>query len=295
MSVSQKYLINKYLHHSGNYDIQICQTLSSVFFYSKATKKIYASNVDFLEQSFLNVPLNGDKRVVESMICSDKRESVQLWTKDSSTDKEYVMTYYGFDGTQASKKLHSEYEVTSKVNRMASTSLLEHSEGVLFTYLYDTSSMFYNKSLLIDLRGPNLKLNFTDLVAGNYSFEIELDNKKVKKKFKLPVEIRAPQALKVSINPDWKIPKKLTKDVPLKVYTKWTGPLIQSWIRDPKQREWATILPRTRKNATGSLVLKKQDGKEMLDVRNGYFLIRDLKAEELSLVKVGTQKSKTQA
>jgi len=183
-SLANTYLLKKPLNPKKNFDVDICQTLTSIFFYEKNTGYIYGNTKDIISGSYLEVPLNGENRVIEKMICSQGQESFQLVVRETSTNDRFLLSYYGFDGTQANKKLHSEHKIQRKLRHIASTTLDPNHDGIFLTYFYEKTSLFYNESILIDMNGPINYLKFDGVVAGKYEYTITLSNKKKKKVFK---------------------------------------------------------------------------------------------------------------
>lgn len=293
MAISNKYSINDYLKMAkGEYNVQMCQTVSAIFLFEKGSNKIYGANIDYIGQSFLEVPINGDKRVIKELVCSPNREAFQVWVKDSVTEKKYLLSYYGFDGTLASKKLHSEYQIKQKTNHMATTSILDDVEGILHSYMYDESSMFYNQSLLIDLEGPKNFLKFQDVVKGRYDFLVKLKNEKKSKNFTIKVDVEEPEVLKFKSFSISKYPVKPQKLTSLKTYLNWTGPLFDFDFVEKDQQEWAKSLPRIRRVESGDI--KLTEGKqEVLGITQGYYLMKDSSQKD-PVVSVYTVKDKSE-
>lgn len=267
---------------SNKMDIQICQTISAVYFLEKISGNIYGANIDYIEDSFLKVPINGANRKINDLKCSPNREAFQVLVKDLRTEKKYLLTYYGFDGTQASKKLHSEQLIKQRTNKLVMTSILEDGEGVIYSYLYDESSMFYNHSLIVDLRGPATKLNLNDMVKGRYTFTVNLYNDKKSKDFTIEVDIDEPKILmfkKVEYRKYPKVPKKM---IPLGEYLEWNGPLFDFDFTDSRERKWIKSLPRIRELPKDDI--KLVDGRQkILGMIKGYYIKSDMTGNEATV------------
>lgn len=293
MAISNKYSLNSHIKDTKieEYNVQLCQTVSAVFFFEKSTNKIYGANIDYIEQSFLEVPLNGNTRSIMEMQCSPHREAFQVWVKDTVTEDKYLMTYYGFDGTQASKKLHSEYKIKQKTNHLAMASILDDVEGVIHSYLYDESSMFYNQSLIIDLEGPKTYLNYKNVVKGKYQFYVKLSNEKTSKNFSINIDVEEPEILKFKINDISKFPQDPKKTTDLKTYLNWTGPLFDFHFNDPNQKKWVKSLPRVRRIENEDI--KITPGKqELLGITEGYYLMKDIDDKGVQTVSLYSNKDK---
>jgi len=205
--------------------LSICPTFESIFIFSKQVGKIYGVSHDLPSESFLEVPLNGPNRVVLNMICSNFQESLQLLTKDKSNEDLLLLTYFGFDGTQALKKLHSEKKISEKFDSFSSSSILKGEEGLLVSMFYNSDSIFYNQSFLVDLRGPMAILNTSGLVPGEYEFTATLRNSKNNISKKLPIKIHPTESISLSKIEDEQFPEKLVGKESINKLIKWEGEL----------------------------------------------------------------------
>lgn len=158
------------------------------------------------------------------------------------------MTYYGFDGTQANKKLHSEFEIMEKYDGIATTSILDDKEGLILSLLYDKGSLFYNKTLVVDLRGPVESIKTDHLVPGEYEFGVFSGEKKLIEE-PLKVTIKAPQKLVVETKPFHHLPKHVGKRMPLDVFIDWNGPITKIEHGNSKQSSFLKIHQRVEKLA----------------------------------------------
>jgi hypothetical protein len=146
------------------FDIKLCHTLNTIFIFSTRLNFVYGKNLDFMEQSSLEVPTFGRK--VTSMICSERREVFQLVASDSKTGFKYIMNYFGFDGLQSYKKIHSEIQIENRFNHIVSTPISSKCDDKMLTFMYDSSSLYYNKTYEVDFNGPTAELNFQNLLKG---------------------------------------------------------------------------------------------------------------------------------
>lgn len=108
---------------------------------------IYGINTSATKSSFLNVPTataDGVKRDIVKMSCSDSDESFQLWLNNKEKGTQTIATYYGFDGTQGTKKLHSEFPMNQNLNDFVFASLIEFGSPSLLTFMYSQQSIFLN-------------------------------------------------------------------------------------------------------------------------------------------------------
>lgn len=279
ISISDKYDINSYLKDSKltSYDVKICIMLNSIFFFEKQTGKVYGANIDTITESYIEVPLNGDDRKVKSMMCSPEKESFQLEVLETTTNTRYLLSYWGFDGTQANKKLHSEHKIPLRLDNLAMTCIIEGKDGILLTYMYDESSLFYNETILVDLRGPVVYGNFEGVVPGSYPYEITMKNKKTTAKFTGQVNVLKPTILEPVVRND--SPTKVIASRKLTDYFKIKGPLYYAQITNPEMSKKYTIDQRIVK--TSDLELDK--GHTLISIDNGVTLIKD---DEKDILKV---------
>lgn len=272
ISIVGKYPINSKLKIKDNqptYNVQICLMLKSIFFFEKQTGKIYGANIDTISESYLEVPINGEDRKVKSILCSPEKESFQLEVQETTTNTRYLLTYYGFDGTQANKKLHSEHKIPLRLDHMAMTCVIEGRDGILLTYMYDESSLFYNETIMVDLRGPIIYGNFEGMVPGDYPYEVTLKNKKTKAKFKGELRVLKPALLEPIVRAD--SPTKVIASRKLSDYFTIKGPLYYSQIQDEEMKKKFTIEQRIKKISD----LELEDKHTLIGVDNGITLIKD--------------------
>lgn len=191
-------------------DIKICPTLSSIFLFSKENSNIYGINQNSLHGTYVTVPINekeGQTREILKMICSNSDESFQLWVREKFTQKNFLLSYFGFSGLRGSKKLHSELEIKGKIDDIVMTSLLKSRDGVLFSLIYEKSSLFSNKTYISDLRGPMVSFNTADLNKGNYPVGVELTNSGNKKTYQFNLKVIDTQKLTILRKPEPNYPK----------------------------------------------------------------------------------------
>ena len=157
-----------------------------------------------------------------------------------------MLTYYGFDGTQANKKLHSEFEIMEKYDGIATTSILDDKEGLILSLLYDKGSLFYNKTLIVDLRGPVEAIKTNHLVPGEYQFDVFNGEKKLVEK-SLKVTIKAPQKLVVETKSFSHLPKHVDKKRGLEAFMDWNGAITKIVHGNTNQESFIKIHQRVEK------------------------------------------------
>jgi len=253
-------------------EIEICPTFSTVFVFSKSKGKVYGVNIDLPTSSYLEVPINGDNRIVLEMRCSNYQESFQLIVKDTNTENLYLMSYYGFDGTQCYKKQHSEILIEGIYDGFSMASILEDEEGLLLTFLYDSGSLFYNSSLLIDLRGPVQVMNTSNLVPGVFEFTAEAFNDFSSSKRILNVIIEEPTELNVDPKEISELPVNILENTTLETYISWNGPLFNVTVTPGTVGEsWIEITNRLEPKEHFEI----DEHYELLDVANGVMFFKD--------------------
>ena len=162
-------------------DIGLCPMAQTLVVYSMTQSKLYGLNMRSLDQSYLTVPfynLKKQNRLMTGFYCSGYSEAFQVRVKDQYSGEQYLVNYYGFDGFQGAKKIHSQIPLESTMDSFATGDTFFDGTGVFFTFVYDKSTIFYNASYLINLGGPQMLLDMTNIVPGNYTFDVNISNTK---------------------------------------------------------------------------------------------------------------------
>lgn len=199
-------------------DIKICPTLSTIFFFSKQNSVIYGINQNSLYDTYITVPLNekeGQVREIMALRCSNSDESFQLWVREKFSQRDYMLSYFGFSGLRASKKLHSEFEIEleGNIEGFAMASLYQEFGGVLFSFVYDRSTIFYNQSYLTTLRGPFTDFKTDGLNEGLYSVNVELKNQRKTKIYPFILNVKEPQSVNIFKKSEPNLPTEFVKDM----------------------------------------------------------------------------------
>lgn len=227
------------------FNFEICPTLSNLVIFNPSNGFIYAVNTNAPLNSFLTIPItsaDGNERTAEHMRCSDNDEAFQVWLKDKYKNKRILATYYGFDGTQGGKKLHSEVEIEGKVNQMAFTSLLADGDGSLLTFLFDNDSIYYNQTLLINLEGPKTLTKMDGLVPNEYKFRMKLFNKKASQENLATISVIQENEMEgINISPQKITPEK-GKTYKVTDFMKLRGDIIQMDVYDESETTQIQIM-----------------------------------------------------
>lgn len=209
------------------FDIQLCHTVNTLFIFSPRLNYIYGKNIDFMESSIIQVPTLDRK--VTSLICSERREVFQLVATDPKTGFKYIMNYFGFDGLQSYKKIHSEIKIGNRYNNVLSTITSKHADDKLLIFIYDSSSLYYNKTFEVDFNGPTAELNFHNLLKGTYKLMATLSNSKTSKTFVSKVEVLEKHKIEVMARSNY-LPTQVKKSIPLRQLVKYEEPLLYAGI-----------------------------------------------------------------
>lgn len=159
--------------------IDVCLTLNSVFILNKGTNYMYGANIDAPDNSFIKVPLGDENdiaqkkkgRTVESIYCSPNHEAFQLIVKDDSkTDSDrYLITYFDFDGSQASKKMHSAVLLPHAKSSALTSSIFDKKNNFMLTLVYSFKQGIGTADpFLLNLNGP-----FISLCLNKYYYEVD--------------------------------------------------------------------------------------------------------------------------
>ena len=142
---------------------------------------MFGKSPDFVSKSHLEVPTMS--REILQMACGLKREVFQLLSKDKETGFKYLTNYFGFDGLNANKKIHSDFKVDEKFEKLVSTPYSSVADYRTITFLYSPLTIFTNSTMDIDFTGPRAYMKFNNLVKGEYELLVTLKNQLSSKTF----------------------------------------------------------------------------------------------------------------
>jgi hypothetical protein len=126
MTINKNYKLSKKFEEKGlpppgsQYDLEICHTINTIFIWSKTQHLIFGKSPDYVSKSEIQVPTMSRK--ILQMACGFKRETFQLLMIDDLTNTKYLTNYFGFDGLNANKKIHSDIVIDEKFEKFATTS-----------------------------------------------------------------------------------------------------------------------------------------------------------------------------
>ena len=271
--ISRKHQLNPILRNKDNtpHWIQVCPTISSVFFLNEHKATMYGANIDAIGGTYLQIPLNGNDRLPSKLICSNKYESFQVVaSKRFYPNERFLLNYFGFDGAEANKKLQREIKIGHSHDSIASAAVDTRWGGLILSYMYNKKTMYQNETVMIDLNGPMVLKKFDSMVDGVYQTKYKLTNSKnMTSALNSTVKVITPFQLEVETLS--KLPAALNKVMPLRSYLNWNGSLFSVQLKRSEERKLLKVLPSLRHVA--NYTLKKNE--RIRDCDKGYLIIEN--------------------
>lgn len=221
----------------SHHNVKICPTLSSIFIFSKTTYKIYGINSESMENSYIQVPLanrRGEERRIKKLRCNERNELFQIWVKEKYSGKNLILSYYGFGGLLGSKKLYNELELDKDFDNFKMLSIGHQSDGLVFTFLYDRNSIYYNQTYLVDYQGPYVRIKTDNLYSGKYMLDLKVSNPGNEIDSRIRVKIFDLDNLKIKVKRNTYYPINIEEFNPIEKFVNYTGLIYDIKLHDDK-------------------------------------------------------------